>query len=268
MPQIVRCRPHWLKIGLALAIVLTLGMGSASAQLTDPQLAISGPGASGQDPVQLGNTNFVTVLNRGNDSGADLTGSWYLILGVANTTDTPLTSIATQIISVNGLSTSISGTYETAMYSNSKDAYSLLENVEPGTIVPPTDGSELFTNWAYGNNGTQTKPTGGEVGLGINPTSFSLFQYQINTPLLHGVGGMDTIDFNSDLPLGTYVIGYGLNSQHTFSTPFTEAGFVTGAPPPPPAVPAPSSVVLLGIGLAVIVARACLVRSWRRAAAA
>lgn len=248
MHQIAHCRPHWLKIGLALAIVLTFGMGSASAQLTDPQLAI-GPG-SGQEPIQLGNTNFITVLNQGSGASENITGSWYVILGVANTTNTPLTSIAAQIISVNNstLGTPISGIYKASMASG-QDAYGQLHSADSTTFLKPYTNSDSFGNWLYGYQGTATNPTMGDLLLGINAQSYDLFAYQINTPL--NAGGTDTIGFNSDLPLGSYVIAYGSNSQHTFSTPFTVAGFENGtttlAPAPPGLALALSGCVASGL---------------------
>jgi hypothetical protein len=230
------CGPPWLKLGLALAMVLTIGMGNASAQLTDPQVSVSDNGATGSDPVQLGTTSMVTVTNQGSGSGFDLS-QWYLILGVANTTSTIAQTTSVQITSVNGSGPTINGTFVTSMTSG-QNAYSQLEAAQPSTYVPPADASESFTNWLYGTGGP-SNPTEGDLLLGINAQSYSLFAYQINTSLLGG--GTDTIGFNSNLPLGDYVIAYGVNASHTFSTPFTNAGLETG---PTTAVPAPPGLAL------------------------
>jgi hypothetical protein len=218
-----------LKLGFALAMVLTVGMSTASAQFNEDPATLHIGGALGNntlDPVQLGNTGFVTVTNVSSGAG-DLNVPWLLILGIPDATSTSAT-----ITSVNGATTSISGTYEASMTSSTKDAYTVLQNTSGSGVENqvPLDNSNNWTNWS-----------GAESSInGIHASSFGLFEFQV--PQTLSGGGTDTFQF-SGLPVGAFVIAYGetgpdKNGKFTpYDTPFTQAGLETGTNTVGPAPP-------------------------------
>jgi len=70
--------------------------------------------------------------------------------------------------------------------------------------------------------------------------NFGIYVFQLDT----GLGSQELINIEVTLPVGTYILGYGLDDKgQPDSSPFTEAG-VTGRSPPD--VPEPCSLALLG----------------------
>ena len=64
-----------------------------------------------------------------------------------------------------------------------------------------------------------------------------------------GFGGNDLINVDiSNMPNGTFVVGYGEASGKAYVNPFTEAGLIDT---PPVNTPEPASLLLLGTGLLV-----------------
>jgi hypothetical protein len=62
-----------------------------------------------------------------------------------------------------------------------------------------------------------------------------------------GFGGNDLINVDiSNMPNGTFVVGYGEASNKAYVNPFTEAGLTDA---PPTSVPEPGSLLLLGASL-------------------
>ena len=96
--------------------------------------------------------------------------------------------------------------------------------------------SQNFTNWSFDNTSGFTQ--------------WDLFVYAVtfNPDMTRGTW----VEFETNLPLGSYVIGYGCTKLNTSglcktegstqSTPFTFAGYVTE-------VPEPGSLSILGVGL-------------------
>src|SRR5262249_44238862 len=90
-------------------------------------------------------------------------------------------------------------------------------------------------------------------------TGWTLYSYSLNTGSFAG-GDLLDVKITGALPIGTFVIAYGCDStgatvtndalngvcdsgNKTYTTPFTEAGFVA---------PEPSSLPLLGLGLVAV----------------
>jgi hypothetical protein len=213
---------------LALAaLAFAPASGRANFILIDPSTLQIGPQlGSSLDPVQIGNTGQVTVSNVATGAN-DLNTPWLLILGIPN-----VTSTSAQITLVNGSSTTINPNTNptTVTMISGQEAYTQLSLVG-------ANNSNSFTNWSAADLAVNA----------ITATSFGLFEY--NIPVTLTGGGTDTFQF-ANLPIGTFVIAYGLQgaaetNPNPYDTPFTEAGLETGQNR---VVPAPSSVILLGVG--------------------
>ena len=110
------------------------------------------------------------------------------------------------------------------------DVYSILQ-------LAGADNSNNWTNWSTWDQ-----------SLGINVTSFSLFVYEMQTPLSAG-NLLDVTFQNGGLPTGAFAIAYGCNEANTSQscptgvasqgTPFTRAGLVNGGN----SVPEPSTLL-------------------------
>ena len=114
-----------------------------------------------------------------------------------------------------------------------EDVYSLL-----GLGGSGVDKSNSFTNWAGGDAAV----------MGITANNFSIYVFTVDlTGATGGFGGNDLINvYISNMPNGTFVVGYGEASGKAYVNPFTEAGFIDT---PPVSAPEPASLLLLGTGL-------------------
>jgi hypothetical protein len=84
--------------------------------------------------------------------------------------------------------------------------------------------------------------------MGITATNFSIYVFTVDlTGTIGGFGGNDLINVDiSNMPNGTFVVGYGEDSRKAYVNPFTEAGLIDT---PPVSAPEPGSLLLLGTGL-------------------
>ena len=100
------------------------------------------------------------------------------------------------------------------------------------------DKSNSFKNWADADSAVN----------GITAANFSIYVFTLDlTGATGGFGGNDLINVDiSNMPNGTFVVGYGETSDHAYVNPFTEAGLTDA---PPTSVPEPASLVLLGTSL-------------------
>ncbi len=134
----------------------------------------------------------------------------------------------------NGFAGFFTGAFSTPSGNNS--VYSFIGLINNGT------GSDNFANFSSADAHVNSMIVGG----------FGIVVYELTGTGLAG-GGTLTVNFSSQLPVGTFAVAYGCSSltggklgacpsQNTFGTPFTQAGIV---------VPEPATLILLGSGLLV-----------------
>ena len=254
----------------AFAGVIPLAMlaAPASAQLIDPSNIHVGPGAgvmcdtgcAGEpNPVGSGST-FDLYQTSGGKSLADPT---LLILAVPNDPTgsghgMQLTSSSVTGAQYYGSYTPFpgpSGPFTSVMFQfgSTKDGV----NVPSGFAGDLTSGNNVYDFLGIGQSVTNSDSftnftcTGGNPctnvpSVDLTAMNFGIYVFQLDT----GLGSQELIDIEASLPVGTYILGYGLDDMgQPDSTPFTEAG-VTGRSPPD--VPEPGSLALLGGALAAM----------------
>jgi hypothetical protein len=108
-------------------------------------------------------------------------------------------------------------------------------------------GQSVTNSDSFGNfTCTAGNPCTNVPSVDLTATNFGIYVFQLNT----GLGVQDLINIDATLPIGTYILGYGLDSNgNPDSTPFTEAG-VTSDVTITQDAPEPSSLVLLSGALA------------------
>jgi hypothetical protein len=255
----------------ALAAVVSLVMfaAPASAQSTDPSNIHVGPGAGvacdtgcmGEpNPVGSGST-FDLYQTSGGKSLVDPT---LLILAVPNDptgsghgmqlTSGSVTGVQyygsyTPYPGSPGPSTSVGfqfgSTADGVMHSSTGFAGDLTSGNDVygflgiGNMVTNSDSFTSFT--CTGGNPCTNVPS-----VDLTAMNFGIYVFQLDTAL----GSKELINIDATLPVGTYILGYGLDSMmQPDSTPFTEAGVTGGSPPD---VPEPSALALLGGALATM----------------
>ncbi len=275
--------PLWLKVGLAVAFVLTFGMGSTFAGQLQVGPNPTPPGGYlgnfyNSETNDIGNGTALDVYHTAASGDSLVLSSnttnkdgFLLLVGIPNDTtkggnggeffsSNPITSSNGNLAS----STYFGGTWSTSSpttgfaglftSSGAKDPYVLA-----GLPDPKGGSSENWSNWSTW-----------DAHIGVTANNFGIYVFEIDATLSGKQS--EEITFNAgSLPQGTFVIAYGQTSSgDSYFTPFTQAGITTsnsgGGGPGGGAVPAPPSVVLLGFGgfgLTFILAR-----SRRRLAAA
>jgi len=247
-------------LSLCLSLTLVTLLGSALARgdsgLTDPATLHIGPGAGtacatgcGGDPNLVGSGNNIDIYQQGGGATDTVAQPMLLILGVANdTTNLFATDPISGVSFINpypgGTTTAGSSAFATAGTYGLKSAVSggFFGSMTAGqevygflTLNQPADNSNSFTNWA-----------GADVAAnGITASNFGIYVLALTGTNL-GPQGLINVLFNSGaLPLGTFAVAYGENSQHIFATPFTESGLTSDTT----TTPEPGTLLLLGTGL-------------------
>jgi len=252
-------------VGVAFLAMLA---APASAQILDPATLHTGTGAgttcatggAASGPCQYLYQNHTEVNGIGpsefdlyqGSNGASSLNPVLLIFGVPNNPTNTIGSVtgaqlynpypggSPQNLTV-GIGTSDYGLSVPSTGANaglagemtSGDVYSFL-NV-PGTGI---DASNSFTNWAGADAAV----------MGITAANFSIYVFTVDlTGTTGGFGGNDLINVDiSNMPNGTFVVGYGETSGKAYVNPFTEAGLIDT---PPVTAPEPASLLLLGTSL-------------------
>lgn len=236
--------------------------------------------------------DFMFTASGTNGSDGTVSAEGYFVLGnntitlylanLDNPTNNQGQGISGVKFSVSGLSSNIS------VSSVSGDVVTLKNGGSFSSPVYETfnsSSSPPYADWAFTNSTNPTVMT--DVGNSL--TSHPHYMILGPNAQFSGNGGKNfnpyfesqaTSEFTSPPTQGDAVVfvlnAPGVTSSSTISgvrfyfgtgpdTSVSGTSSVPGTPPgsPPPAVPAPPSVVLLGIGLGVLLARACLARSWR-----
>jgi hypothetical protein len=283
-----------LNVGLAVALVLAFGTGTASAQAPlDPStLHVAGSSSQGTDPVQIGNNGTVIISEQSNGMQASNLNPVLLIVGVANdSTGTALsTSSITSVTNSAGgttswalggivfgqtFSTSGASKFMTGPGNGNTDVYSTLG------LSGEANHSNNFSNWSSFDKTIN--------GITVNNTpGFGLYVFVLNVSSDLVDQGSLTVQFGTTamptLPAGSYVVAWSNTASDgngtTFDTPFTHAGLETTFSLPTAStsastttlstgvVPAPAAIVLWAIGgglasVGVMIKR----RPWKKRAA-
>src|SRR6516162_1608430 len=240
----------------------------ASAQLLDPSNIHVGPGAGlpcdtgcAGEPNPVGSGSSFDLYQT--SGGKSLVDPTLLILAVPNDPTgsghgMQLTSSSVTGAQYYGSYTPFpgpSGPFTSVMFQfgSTKDGV----NVPSGFAGDLTSGNDVYdflgigksvTNWDSFANFTCTggNPCTNVPAVDLTAMNFGIYVFQLDT----GLGSQELINIEATLPVGTYILGYGLDDKgQPDSSPFTEAG-VTGRSPPD--VPEPGSLALLGGALATM----------------
>ena len=256
-----------LKIGFAFALMITFGLGDASAQIlpdpTDLQIGGNVP-PPGSDPNLIGKTGVVNIFDNSGSAGPFT--EFLLILGIpevnGNSNDNffkgtnPIQSITAynqQSAGPPPIYSQISGTWGSTLGGN--NPYGTIEpgslgewnsssgyvtgynnNANGGTMVSgsPDAYSLIFSSKANLDNSNSFNNWSGAVQTNENftPTGFDLYVIQIyskdgTTDILNPKGYVSVALNANDLLNGTFAIAFAQDSKNSYDTAFTNAGLMT-----------------------------------------
>jgi hypothetical protein len=288
---------HRFLIAVVCATLISLAWSSPSrAQLLDPStLHVFNGTDPGTGPNPLGGNGALTITEQ--SGGAKTINPLLLIIGIPNdpthsggTAGSPFYGPGPAGSPGTSPIQSVTTTVGTATWQlggpplspgggvwNPSSGFGTLFNAANGSgmgqdvytalgLQGEANASNNFGNWVAGETAGQDSPfppTNPGVFSGI--TSFSLYVFELTFSNGFSGGQSATVQFaTGELPVGAYAVAYGVDSNaKAFSTPFTEAG-VEQSGPNNNITPAPPSVVLLGIGIALF---GCMTWSRRRSPA-
>ena len=222
------------KVILLLGImVLALGLVGTPSSWATSTLQLGG--GTGTDPVLISGTSFSVLQNTGGAKVVDI-ANLTLLFSLPGVTSAPsgISNVTSSALTVNNLG--LVGILPTGgAISPCADVFSCA-----GLSAPNASNNLSEFNNALTNNGLPTA------------TQFGIFRYDV---VGANLGAKETITINANLPVGTFIAAWGVGGTVTYGNAFTNAGLAVGA------VPEPTSLLLLGAGLAGIG-----IWSWRREA--
>ena len=222
-------RPRFLwKVALAAALTLTCGLGTVSADIIDPLHGYA-PGASDNGTNTPTNQNPITNFGFTISPGPQ-TGTLVLDVLVPNNEASPKSFQVTGMFNGNPVSATATLFSKTAWISGQLDSYLGISAspVNPiGAYLPSTQA------------------------LDPGATGFFVFQVNLGTGTLNDASkpNLDPLlSITEGLPLASYIVGFLNTGDGIVATANSGALFETSAPPAP--TPEPTTLALVGIGLA------------------